>query len=351
MAETEILTLEDIQNSPTLRSFGVLPGDEIVGDEIIRKFSKDSDSVNLGERLSEEDILSSPTLQNLNANPGDRIVDNELVRTETDDAFTQFMYGFDSQNNFVGYLSDALEARIPLGQYSLTQDGTIKHFSPDEVYGEGFTDATVERRREMILRKRERDLMQEYGPYFEPQDGTAQAIGEVVGGIADVSTLIPIGKTIKAAGAISGALAGGYSAAEDLALKGEIDPAKAALFTGVGAGVGAGLIAGGRAIASSLDKRVINQANKFLDDTEDLISDHVDAGGTMSSITDELFEGSLSNEFGRERIQAAIELTGRKLKPRLNPSATEEPTEKEPEMVSTQASSNVEDDFDKLFNS
>ena len=35
----------------------------------------------------------------------------------------------------------------------------------------------------------------------------------------------------------------------------------------------------------------------------------------------------------------------------LNPSVAEETTEKEPEMVSTQASSNVEDDFDKLFNS
>ena len=34
----------------------------------------------------------------------------------------------------------------------------------------------------------------------------------------------------------------------------------------------------------------------------------------------------------------------------LNPSAAEETTS-EPEMVSTQASSNVEDDFDKLFNS
>ena len=35
----------------------------------------------------------------------------------------------------------------------------------------------------------------------------------------------------------------------------------------------------------------------------------------------------------------------------LNPNATEETAEKEPEMVSTAASSNVEDDFDKLFNS
>ena len=35
----------------------------------------------------------------------------------------------------------------------------------------------------------------------------------------------------------------------------------------------------------------------------------------------------------------------------LNPNAAEETKEKEPEMVSTAASSNVEDDFDKLFNS
>ena len=36
----------------------------------------------------------------------------------------------------------------------------------------------------------------------------------------------------------------------------------------------------------------------------------------------------------------------------LNPSdSTEETTAKEPEMVTTEASSNVEDDFDKLFNS
>ena len=35
----------------------------------------------------------------------------------------------------------------------------------------------------------------------------------------------------------------------------------------------------------------------------------------------------------------------------LNPSAVEESTDSEPEMVSTTASSNVEDDFDKLFNS
>ena len=62
----------------------------------------------------------------------------------------------------------------------------------------------------------------------------AQAIGEIAGTIADPSTLIPIGKTIKAATAIAGGIGGSYSAVEDLAQKGEIDPAKLALYTGIG---------------------------------------------------------------------------------------------------------------------
>ncbi len=314
MAEPEILTLEDIQNSPTLRSFGVLPGDEIVGDEIIRKFSKDTDSVNIGERLSEEDITNSPTLQNLDAKPGDRIIDDELVRTQTDDTFTQFMYGFDKQNNFVGYLTDVLEANVPLGRYGLTDKGEFKHYSPDELYGEGFTDAGVDERREMILRKRERDLMQEYGPYFEPEDGAAQAAGEVIGGLADITTLFPVGSTVKAASAISAGLAGSYSAVEDLAQKGEIDPAKAALFTGAGATLGAGF-------AALTTGRVLKNANSFVDDMEDIITDHVEAGGTLTGITQDLLE---SPEFGKARIDAALELTGRKLKPKLGPSSTEQ---------------------------
>jgi hypothetical protein len=35
----------------------------------------------------------------------------------------------------------------------------------------------------------------------------------------------------------------------------------------------------------------------------------------------------------------------------LNPSDNDEGSKPEPEMVTTEASSNVEDDFDKLFNS
>ena len=137
MAEPQVLTLDDIQNSPRLRELGVLPGDEILNNKIQRKFSSEEDSIDLGTKLSEQDILSSARLQELEAKPGDRIVDNKLIETETDDTFTQFMYGYDKQNNFVGYLTDVLEARVPLGRYKF--DDGIKYYSPEELYGEGFT--------------------------------------------------------------------------------------------------------------------------------------------------------------------------------------------------------------------
>ena len=92
MAKPQVLTLDDIQNSPRLRELGVLPGDEILDNKIQRKFSSEEDSIDLGTKLSEQDILSSARLQELEAKPGDRIVDNKLIETETDDTFTQFMY-------------------------------------------------------------------------------------------------------------------------------------------------------------------------------------------------------------------------------------------------------------------
>ena len=166
MAEVKTLTLDDIRSSPRLRELGVLPGDGILDNKIQRKFSSEEDRVDLGKKLSEQDILSSPRLQELEANPGDRIVNNKLISTETDDTFTQFMYGYDKQNNFIGYVSDVLERNIPLGQFSISLDKGFQYHTPEAVYGEGFDEASIEERKNMILRKRERDLMEEYGPNF-----------------------------------------------------------------------------------------------------------------------------------------------------------------------------------------
>jgi hypothetical protein len=301
MADT--ITLERIQNSPRLRELGALPGDQIENKKLIRNFSDKSDSVDLGEKLTEERINKSENLKNLEAKPGDRIVNKKLIRTETDDAFTQFMYGYDKQNNFVGYLSDVLEARMPLGQFSITLDKGFEYHTPESVYGEGFDEASIAERKDMILRKRERDLMEEYGPYFDPQGGTAQSIGEITGSILDVSTLLPVGHTMKAAGALSALYGGTYSVVEDLAKQGEINPAKAALYSGIGGVAGVGLTALGKAIKpSTLEQR----ATKLVKQAEKDINIEI-AHGMSPKAAQELIEQQYP------QLNEALTISGQKL--------------------------------------
>ena len=301
---SETITLERIQNSPRLRELGVLPGDQIKNKKLIRKFSNKEDSVNLGEKLTQERINKSINLQNLQANPGDRIVNKKLIRTETDDTFTQFMYGYDKQNNFVGYVSDVLERNIPLGQFSISLDKGFQYHTPEAVYGEGFDEASIEERKNMILRKRERDLMEEYGPYFDPDGGTAQSIGEIVGSIADPTTLLPIGQTVKAAGALSALYGGGYSVAEDLAQQGEIDPGKAALYAGLGGVAGAGLTVLGKAIKpSTLEQKATNLVKQAEKD----INTEIAYGMTPKSAQE-----MIEKEY--PQLAEALQISGRKLK-------------------------------------
>ena len=304
MAEVKTLTLDDIRSSPRLRELGVLPGDGILDNKIQRKFSSEEDRVDLGKKLSEQDILSSPRLQELEANPGDRIVNNKLISTETDDTFTQFMYGYDKQNNFIGYVSDVLERNIPLGQFSISLDKGFQYHTPEAVYGEGFYEASIEERKNMILRKRERDLMEEYGPYFDPDGGTAQSIGEIVGSIADPTTLLPIGQTVKAAGALSALYGGGYSVAEDLAQQGEIDPGKAALYAGLGGVAGAGLTVLGKAIKpSTLEQKATNLVKQAEKD----INTEIAYGMTPKSAQE-----MIEKEY--PQLAEALQISGRKLK-------------------------------------
>lgn len=313
MAEVKTLTLDDIRSSPRLRELGVLPGDGILDNKIQRKFSSEEDRVDLGKKLSEQDILSSARLQELEANPGDRIVNNKLISTETDDTFTQFMYGYDKQNNFVGYVSDVLERNIPLGQFSISLDKGFQYHTPEAVYGEGFDEASIEERKNMILRKRERDLMEEYGPYFDPDGGTAQSIGEITGSIADVTTLLPIGQTVKAAGALSALYGGGYSVAEDLAQQGEIDPGKAALYAGLGGVAGAGLTVLGKAIKpSTLEQKATNLVKQAEKD----INTEIAYGMTPKSAQE-----MIEKEY--PQLAEALQISGKKLEIAQTKSAAE----------------------------
>lgn len=311
MAEPITLTMDDILSSPKLKELGAVAGDQVVNNKIVRKFSDEGSRTDLGQRLTDQDITSSLNLQSLGARPGDRIVDNKLISSESDDVYRQFMYGFDKTGTFTNYLSDALEARIPLGSFDIT---SFNYLSPDEVYGEGFSDSDVATRREMIERKRERDLMSKYGPYFEEASGsTANTIGTFAGALADPTTLLPIGSTIKGGAAVGAGLGAGYSLAQDVATTGEIDPMKAALSTALGGAGGAAFPAAGRAIGAIKNKTATRVANKNIDEAERIANEHIAAGGSVEGALEEITASPIGSTLGRD-----VEVAGRK--PRITPS-------------------------------
>lgn len=236
------LTLQDIKEHRNLWEAGALPGDQVSDDNVlIRKFSDEEDSRTTKYRITEQDIAETPNLQEIGAEPGDLVdEDNTLIKTGSDSAMRQFMYGFDESGNDVTNLGAYLDQYIPMGNLQLSISDP--YISADEVYGEGYVASEPAQRREMQARARERMLLEEYGEGFQPdQGGVARTLGSVAKAVATPTTLIPVGQTIKGATAIGAGLGATYSATEQLAQTGEIDPAEMVLPTAVG-GVGAGAL-------------------------------------------------------------------------------------------------------------
>ena len=322
---TNTITLQDIVDNPNLRDLGVSPGDtytvsEDGTPEITRIFSNEDYNIKRGVAITEEDLAAYPNLVEQGVAPGDRYIEetNEIIKTGNDSIAKQFMYGFDTAGNFIGYGANLLEAMMPLGRFDLSLDKGFTYYSPEEAYGPGFNQADFDTRREMILRARERQILEEYGPYFDPEDGAAQAAGEIVGAIADPTSLIPLGQTIKAAAATAGALGAGYSVLEDLAKTGEIDPAKAALFGIGGAATGGALVGAGRGLAKVAEKTQLNKANRTIDEAEQIMNRDIAAGVSTNSAFNKMAESELA-----PRLSEAIQLTGRKLKVNSSPSVAQ----------------------------
>ncbi len=346
MAKPYSLTLEDIQQNENLQDLAAMPGDEILNNKLVRKFSSEEDSMVDGYKLTEQDIIDNPNLQEIEAKPGDRVVDNQLKRTEKDNVFKQMMYQFDKTPTDINYLADVIESKIPFGltrkdyvigllnpQYLARSiqnnvdfdvnfsDGISGKFTknPDNIWGEGFMKADPQTRREMIARKYERDLVDEYGHYFEEDDGAAGVVGMVAGAVSSPTSVIPFGKGLGTT-AIGGAgISGGYSVLEDLALQGEINPEKAFVYGVTGAGVATGLGLLGRGISKGITKRreakikkaeeqEIKDANKTIDEAEQRLARDIEVRGyTPSAAVERLTELN-------DVLKPAIALTGRKLK-------------------------------------
>ena len=347
MATPYTITLEDIQQNENLQNLAAMPGDEVLDNKLIRKFSSKEDSMTDGYKLTDQDIIDNPNLQNINAKAGDRVVDNKLMRTEKDNTFKQIMYQFDKTPTDINFLADYVESEMPLGltrkdyligllnpQYLQRaiqnnvdfdinmSDGISGKFtrSPDNIWGKGFMDADPETRKQMIARKYERDLIDEYGHYFEDADGAASVFGTVAGAVSSPTTAIPFGRGLLTNVLGGAGIGGSYSVLEDLATTGEIDPEKAAIYGGFGAtaATGVALLSKGvtKLIKNKEDKAIakaeqaqIKESNDIIDKAEERLARYIEVRGYSPSAAVQ----KVQEEMG-DVLKPAVEIANRKLR-------------------------------------
>ena len=351
-----ILTAEIIQSSKILTNAGAVPGDKIINNKLIRGGQVTPPDPIAEAPIAEASIAEAPiaeasiaeapiaeaplkekvldldfinrskTLREANAAPGDKIINNKLVRIyskppdpnaisteeidrqKTESAWEQFNYSIDKAGNLLTNTSDILQSYFPMGGIAGDFSGFV---SADEMYGEGYTAAKPEQRREMIMRKKERDLQNEYGQYFKEGDGVANLAGNVVKVLADPTNLIPLAKGYKAMAAGAAALGGVYSVTEDFAQNKEIDLTKAAT-TAVAAGVITPAMVKSVSIVAS--KVADRGANKIIDSAQKAINEGV-SGGLKPAAMKEILEASGIDPL---KVSAALTRTGRQLKAPAN---------------------------------
>lgn len=188
---------------------------------------------------------------------------------EASSAWDQFRYAFDKAGNITSYAADILESYFPLGQITFDLTEGFDYIPPDEAYGKEYDTATPEQRRELIMQQKLQALEAKYGDFKEDSDSLASSLGEVAKGIADPTSVLPVGATYKTIAGAAGALGAGYSVLEDIATNQDVDPEKAAIIGGSSAVLAPVTTAVVRTAASRITNRAaqkkIDQAQKAID--------------------------------------------------------------------------------------
>ena len=301
----KILTLAEIANDTRLRELNAAPGDVVsIDNRLIRKYSTEDSNLEGSITLTQEEIDGSPELQAAGAQAGDTFTaNNDLIPEKTSSAWEQFNYSIDNAGNIATRGTDILKSYFPLGGIAGDFSGFV---SADEIYGEGFTDAVPEQRREMIMRKKERDLQNEYGQFFQEKDGAVNVAGTVVKALADPTNLIPLGQGYKTMAASSAALGALYEVTSDVAQNKEIDYQKMTT-TALAAGVlTPAMVKAARTVAS---KVVDRGANKLVDKSQVVINRGIADGSGPPQVKMLLEEAGINPL----QVKVALDRTGRKL--------------------------------------
>ena len=191
-------------------------------------------------------------------------------------------FNFDKSGSIVRNFSQWLERELPLG--SIGGKGGF-YTSPDEKYGEGFTDMTPKDRRKVLIDYKQKQIEKEYPVLSSmlPSDSEAgwQAFVGVAGKqLTDPTTLVPFVGGVKGALGIGYTFGAAYSASEDLiSPEGEIDLAaanKLGLYSALGSAV---LVKVGQAVGKTLkNKKKVKEANKEMEQINAATSEIIASG-------------------------------------------------------------------------
>ena len=220
------------------------------------------------------------------------------VNIEVQDEESEFWYGFDRSESLLNNVSLAFEAAAPVLANVFSDE------TPDEIYGEGFTDLDVEGRRKILLQYRKDQLIKEYPILSQvPQDeeSFATAVGGLIGTLFDPTTLTPVGTGLKSLGAVSAVLSGSYNLADQYANKGEVDPAELAAMTAAGGvggvAVGKGLQVVGNKIKVARAEKNTAEKMKNASETVDEIN-YITAKGVSQDLNQKQINAAIKSELG-----------------------------------------------------
>ena len=188
---------------------------------------------------------------------------------------SEFWYGFDKTPSFVNNAYLYFEAVNPVFANSFSDK------TPDEIYGEGFTDLSVEQRRQVLVDYRKDQLKREYPVLSQiPEDELSwqSTMGGLTSLIYDPTTLVPFGAGFNAVKllAAGSALGGSFNLADQLANKQEVDLTELTAMTaasGVGTvALGKGLQVLGNKIKLAQSKRSTGKEMKKANEEIDKIN-------------------------------------------------------------------------------
>jgi len=248
-------------------------------------------------------------------------------------AADRFAYQFRKADTDVGNAATYLESMFPLGKISVSLSGGFDYKSPEELYGKAFMDASPDVRRQVLNKAKEMALAQDY-PDVAAEDnfgGVAGVTGMIVGSLMSPTTLIPISKAYqgyKATAAIGAAFGAEYSALDQLAKKGEIDPLELAGSAGIGAIAAPAMSAVVKALTPSARRsllgRNIPKEKKAAEESFDMIQNLTDDLSASGVTPAKMKEAVMAHTgFTSEQIDDVLIKSDRKLRVSSQKSAQE----------------------------